>query len=44
VGWRMLDCSFERTSGKGLGMKRVVRVIVWVSEWVVAIIAEDFFF
>jgi hypothetical protein len=43
VGWRMLDCSFERTSGKGLGMKRVILVMVWDSSCVVAIIAEDSF-
>jgi hypothetical protein len=37
VGCFMLDCSFERTWLKGLGMNRVMRVTVWVSEWVVAI-------
>ena len=37
----MLDCSFARTSLKGLGMKRVMRVMVWDSSCVVAIVAED---
>jgi hypothetical protein len=41
VGFLMLDCSFARTSLKGLGMKRVMRVMVWDSSCVVAIVAED---
>lgn len=40
VGCLMLDCSFERTSGKVLGMNRTIRVMVWVSSWVVAIVGE----
>lgn len=42
VGFLMLDCSFARTSLKGLGMKRVILVTVCVSSCVVAIVvAED---
>jgi hypothetical protein len=43
VGFLMLDWSFARTSLKGLGMKRVILVTVWVSSCVVAIVAESFF-
>lgn len=37
VGCLILDWSLERTSWKGLGMKRVIRVMVWDSSCVVAI-------